>query len=317
MLCAGRPGPSFVLESRDFLTLDNLTPEELSEILDRGRAVKADPDLFATSLQGKQIALIFEKPSTRTRVSFEAAVTSQGGHAIVLRGDELQLGRGETIEDTGRVLSRYVDCIVIRTFGQDRLERLAEAASVPVVNALSDQEHPCQCLADLQTIQEKHGGLSERVLAYIGDGNNVAHALMLGGVMMGMEVRVATPPDYGPFPRVVDRCNEIGRATGGSVTVTNDPRSASKGAHVLYTDVWTSMGQEAENEVRLKALADFQVNQDLVDLASRDAIVMHCLPAHRGEEISAAVMDGPRSVVWDQAENRLHSQKALLTYLIR
>ena len=204
-----------MLESRDFLTLDDLTPEELSDILERARRAKTDPDLFRTSLLGKQVALIFEKPSTRTRVSFEAAVTSQGGHAIVLRGDELQLGRGETIEDTGRVLSRYVDGIVIRTFGQDRLERLAEAASVPVVNALSDQEHPCQALADLQTIQEKHGRLSELVLAYVGDGNNVAHALMFGGVMTGMEVRIACPPSYGPFPRVVDRCNEIGRSTGG------------------------------------------------------------------------------------------------------
>ena len=309
--------PNFVLESRDLLTLDNLTPEELSEILDRARAVKTDPDLFATSLQGKQIALIFEKPSTRTRVSFEAAVTSQGGHAIVLRGDELQLGRGETIEDTGRVLSRYVDCIVIRTFGQDRLERLAEAASVPVINALSDQEHPCQCLADLQTMQEKHGRLSDLTLAYIGDGNNVAHALMLGGVMMGMEVRVASPPSYDPFPRVVDRCNEIGRTTGGRVMVSDNPRYAARGAHVLYTDVWTSMGQEAENDQRLKALADFQLNEDLVALASRDAIVLHCLPAHRGEEISAEVLDGPQSVVLDQAENRLHAQKALMVWLAR
>ena len=306
-----------MLESRDLLTLDNLTPEELSEILDRARRAKTDPDLFTTTLQGKQVALVFEKPSTRTRVSFEAAVTSQGGHAIVLRGDELQLGRGETIEDTGRVLSRYVDGIVIRTFGQDRLERLAEAASVPVINALSDQEHPCQALADLQTIEEKLGQLSNLTLAYIGDGNNVAHALMFGGVMMGMEVRVASPPSYAPFPRVVDRCNEIGRTTGGRVMVSDNPRYAARGAHVLYTDVWTSMGQEAENAQRLEALADFQLNEDLVKLASRETIVMHCLPAHRGEEISAGVMDGPRSVVWDQAENRLHSQKALLTYLIR
>jgi ornithine carbamoyltransferase len=268
------------------------------------------------SLQGRQVALVFEKPSTRTRVSFETAVTSSGGHAIVLRGDELQLGRGETIEDTGRVLSRYVHAIVLRTFGQDRLERLAEAASVSVVNALSDQEHPCQALADLQTIREKKGRLAGLVLAYVGDGNNVAHSLMLGGVMSGMEVRVASPPTYGPFPRVVDRCNEIGKDTGGGIMVTDDPRAAAKGAHVLYTDVWTSMGQEAENAQRLEALAEYQLNQDLVDLASRESIVMHCLPAHRGEEITADVMDGPRSVVWDQAENRMHSQKALLAYLL-
>jgi ornithine carbamoyltransferase len=215
------------------------------------------------------------------------------------------------------VLSRYVDAIVIRTFGQDRLERLAEAATVPVINALSDQEHPCQAVADLQTILEKHGRLQGIVLTYIGDGNNVAHALMLGGVMMGMDVRVATPPSYEPFPRVVDRCTEIGRDTGGSLMVTNDPRVGAKGAHVLYTDVWTSMGQEAENQERRLALGDYQLNQDLVSLAARDAIVMHCLPAHRGEEITADVIDGPRSVVWDEAENRLHSQKALLTYFVR
>jgi ornithine carbamoyltransferase len=304
-------------ESRDLLTLDDLTSDELREVLDRARAVKFDPDLFSEALGGRQVALIFEKPSTRTRVSFEVAVTSQGGHAVVLRGDELQLGRGETIEDTGRVLSRYVDAIVIRTFGQDRLERLAEAASVPVVNALSDQEHPCQAVADLQTIVEKLGRSDGIVLTYVGDGNNVAHALMLGGVKMGMEVRVASPREFEPFPRIVERCAEIGGDTGGRVVVTNDPRAAAKGAHVLYADVWTSMGQEGENDDRKRALADFQLNHDLVNLSARDSIVMHCLPAHRGEEITAEVLDGPRSVVWEQAENRLHSQKALLTYLLR
>ncbi|MGH2753414.1 MAG: ornithine carbamoyltransferase [Actinomycetota bacterium] len=306
-----------MLDSRDFLSLVDLTPVDLDAVLDRARRAKEDPDIFSTALKGKQVALIFEKPSTRTRVSFEAAVTSQGGHAIVLRSDELQLGRGETIEDTGRVLSRYVDAIVVRTFGQDRLERLAEAASVPVVNALSDLEHPCQAVADLQTILEKHGRLQGIVLAYVGDGNNVAHALMLGGAMMGMEVRIAAPASYEPFPRVVDQCMQIGRDTGGSVTVTNDPRIVAKGAHVLYTDVWTSMGQEAENAERRRAFAEFQVNRDLVELATKDVIIMHCLPAHRGEEITAAAIDGPRSVVWDEAENRLHSQKALLTYLLQ
>ena len=315
--CASAWGQSCVLESRDLLSLVDLTPVDIDAILDRARRAKKDPDLFSTSLKGRQVALIFEKPSTRTRVSFEAAVTSQGGHAIVLRSDELQLGRGETIEDTGRVLSRYVDAIVVRTFGQDRLERLAEAASVPVVNALSDLEHPCQGLADLQTILEKHGRLEGIVLTYVGDGNNVAHALMLGGTMMGMEVRIAAPPSYEPFPRVVDQCRQIGADTGGIVTVTNDPRVAAKGANVLYTDVWTSMGQEAENDERKRALVEFQLNRDLVLLAAKDVIVMHCLPAHRGEEITADVIDGPRSVVWDEAENRLHSQKALLTYLLQ
>jgi ornithine carbamoyltransferase len=235
---------------------------------------------------------------------------------VVLRGDELQLGRGETIEDTGLVLGRFVDAVVIRTFGQDRLERLAEACPVPVVNALSDFSHPCQCLADLQTIVEKRGSLEGEMLAYVGDGNNVAHSLMFGGVKSGMEVRIACPPGYEPFPQVVDRCREIGAETGGRVVVTSEPKKAAEGAGILYTDVWTSMGQEAENEERRRSFEGFQVNQELIDLASDDVLVMHCLPAHRGEEISADAIDGPHSVVWDQAENRLHAQKALLAWLL-
>jgi ornithine carbamoyltransferase len=304
------------MKARDFLSIDDVTPGELTELIASARAVKKGPDAWKTELATKQVALIFEKPSTRTRVSFEAAVASMGGHAIVLRGDELQLGRGETIEDTGRVLARYVDAIVVRTFGQDRLERLAEAASVPVVNALSDYEHPCQCLADLLTVEEKHGDLKGRILAYVGDGNNVAHSLLLGGVKAGMEVRVACPVDFRPLPQVIERCEEIGAESGGSALVTDRPEEAAEGADVLYTDVWASMGQESESESRASVFEPYRVDAELVNRAATDAIVMHCLPAHRGEEISADVIDGPRSVVWDQAENRLHAQKALLAFLL-
>ncbi len=302
------------LSERDFLSIDDLSRAELQHLLDDAAAVKRDPAQWSSRLRDKQVALIFEKASTRTRVSFEVAVTSMGGHATVLRGDELQLERGETIEDTGRVLSRYVDAIVVRTYGQDRLERLADAASVPVVNALSDFSHPCQCLADLQTIREKKGELRGLSLAYLGDGNNVAHSLMFGGTKLGMDVRVACPPGYEPFPQVVERSVELADESGGTLAVTDDLEQAVAGADVLYTDVWVSMGQEESD--RRQALAPYQLGPSVVDLASDDVIVMHCLPAHRGEEITPDVMDGPRSVVWDQAENRLHAQKALLAWLL-
>jgi ornithine carbamoyltransferase len=305
-----------VAEERDFLSIDDLSPSELLKLLGDADAVKADTGSWADVIARKQVALIFEKPSTRTRVSFEVAVTSMGGDAVVLRGDELQLGRGETIEDTGRVLSRYVDAIVVRTFGQDRLERLADSSTVPVVNALSDFEHPCQCLADLQTLREKKGSLEGLAFAYIGDGNNVAHSLMFGGAKTGMDVRIATPPGYEPYPQVIERSVEIAAETGGKLTVTNVVAEAVTGAEVLYADVWTSMGQETESEKRREEFRRFQVNADMISKAHPDVIVMHCLPAHRGEEITADVMDGPRSVVWDQAENRLHSQRALLAWLL-
>ena len=301
---------------RDFLSIDDLAPEELWHLLDEADAVKKDPHAFASRLAGKQVALIFEKPSTRTRVSFEAAVSSMGGHPIVLRGDELQLGRGETIEDTGTVLSRYVDAIVVRTFGQDRLERLADSASVPVINALSDFSHPCQCLADLQTLREKKGDLASLALAYLGDGNNVAHSLMFGGIKLGMDIRIACPPGYEPYPQVVDRCREIAAETRARIVVTDVVAEAAVGADALYTDVWTSMGQEKESSERGELFARYQLNADVVSQAKDEVVVMHCLPAHRGEEITADVLDGPRSIVWDQAENRLHSQKALLAWLL-
>ena len=299
-----------------FLSIDDVTPDELRSLLDASAKVKQKPTTWVNRLQGKQVAMIFEKPSTRTRVSFEAAVSTMGGHAIVLRGDELQLGRGETIEDTGRVLSRYVDAIVVRTFGQDRLERLGDVASVPVINALSDFEHPCQALADLLTIQEQRGELAGVSVAYVGDGNNVAHSLMLAGAKLGMDIRVATPKGYEPFPQVIDRSQHLAAEIGGKITVGNVVAEAVSGASFIYTDVWASMGQESSADERKEAFEKFQVNADMLDMAASDALVLHCLPAHRGEEISTDVIDGPRSIVWDQAENRLHTQKALLDHLV-
>jgi ornithine carbamoyltransferase len=299
-----------------YLSVDDLSPKELGELLDLAADVKARPDAYEGRLAGRSIALIFEKPSTRTRVSFEVGVAQLGAHAVVLSASELQLGRGETIEDTGRVLTRYVDAIVLRTFEQERLEVLAGTADVPVVNALSDFEHPCQALADLLTLRERIGALDGRTLAYLGDGNNVAHSLLLGGAKAGMRVRVATPPGFEPIPQIVQRATEIAAETGGAVEVTNDPVEAARRADVLYTDVWASMGQEAEADERLLMFTSFQVTQALVDLAAEDVVVLHCLPAHRGQEITAEVLDGPRSAVWDQAENRLHTQKALLLRLL-
>lgn len=304
------------MSKRDFLSVDDLSIEELKDLLDRAAAVKDKPQKVASALAGKQVALIFEKPSTRTRVSFEVAVTSMGGHALVLRGDELQIGRGETVSDTGTVLSRFVDCIVIRTFGHDRLLELAEAASVPVVNALSDLSHPCQALADMQTIMEQKKDPAGMVLAYVGDGNNVSHSLMFAGTKLGMHVRVATPDGHQPDAVVTERCAQIAAETGGSVVVTTVVAEAVTGADVLYTDVWASMGQEAETEQRRSTFQRYSIDRTTLDLAAADAIVMHCLPAHRGEEISADAIDGPQSVVWDQAENRMHSQKALLAWLL-
>ncbi|HVM11027.1 MAG TPA: ornithine carbamoyltransferase [Actinomycetota bacterium] len=301
---------------RDFLSIDDLDRAELGQLLDLAAKVKAAPDDHAGRLTGKSVALIFEKPSTRTRVSFEVGVASLGAHPLALSSRELQLGRGETIEDTGRVLSRYVDCIVLRTFGQERLEQLAAAATIPVVNALSDYEHPCQILADLQTVRERRGDLAGATMTYLGDGNNVAHSLLLGGAMSGMHVRVATPPGYEPIPQVVERSEDLAKETGGSVTVSNDALAAAEGADILYTDVWASMGQEAESADRVLVFTPYRLDAEKVRLASDDVLVLHCLPAHRGEEITGEVIDGPHSVVWDQAENRLHAQKALLLWLL-
>ena len=302
--------------TRDFLSIDDLSNEELLALLELAANVKANRGEYANRLAGKSAALIFEKPSTRTRVSFEVACADLGIHPLALSGNDLQLGRGETIEDTGRVLARYVDVIVLRTFGQDRLTRLADAADVPVVNALSDYSHPCQALADLQTVRERKGSLAGLTLTYLGDGNNVTHSLLFAGAKTGMHVRVATPEGFEPLPDVVKRAEEIAGETGGSVRVTNDPDAACQGADVLYTDVWASMGQESESDVRAKIFPPYRIDAAAVARAAADCIVLHCLPAHRGDEITDDVIDGPHSAVWDQAENRLHAQKALLLWLL-
>jgi len=306
------------MTKRDYLSVDDLSTEELTGLLrDAAKMKKARADKYEDALGGAHVALIFEKPSTRTRVSMEVAVASLGGHSVVLRGDELQLGRGETIEDTGRVLSRYVDAIGVRTFGQERLEALATGATVPVVNLLSDQSHPCQVLADLLTIQEHvTEKLSGTSLAYIGDGNNVTHSLLVAGAKVGMDVRVASPVGYQPGADVVERARDIAAHTEGKVIVTDLVAEAAAGADVLYTDVWASMGQENESDDRANVFKGYRIDESVVAMASPDVKVLHCLPAHRGEEITAGVIDGPMSVVWDQAENRLHTQKALLVWLL-
>lgn len=302
------------MSERDFLSMTSITPDEMGMLLDRAAAMKTSRGP-SNVLAGKSIAMIFEKPSTRTRVSFEVGIAELGAHPLALSGAELQLGRGETIEDTGRVLARYVHGIVVRTFEQEKVVRLAAAADVPVVNALTDEEHPCQALADLLTIKERFGTLKGRTLAYVGDGNNVAHSLMLAGAMAGMNVVVASPAGYEPLDAIVKTAQNL--AVGGSgVQVTTDPAAAVSGADAVYTDVWASMGQEAEASARKKAFDGFMVDAALMAKAAPEAIALHCLPAHRGEEISADVLDGSQSAVWDQAENRLHVQKALLEWLL-
>jgi ornithine carbamoyltransferase len=302
--------------TRDYLSIDDVSGQELEQLLEDSTRLKADPTSAADALARTMVALIFEKPSTRTRVSFEVATASMGAYPVVLSSSELQLGRGETIEDTGRVLSRYVDAIVLRTFEQERLEVLAAAAEAPVINSLSDFEHPCQALADLLTIRERRGSLAGATLSYFGDGNNVTHSLLLGGAKSGMHVRVATPPGFEPIPQVVSRAREIAAGTGGSVELMTDPKRAAEDADVLYTDVWASMGQEAEADERALVFPAYQLNQQLVDVAHDDVVVLHCLPAHRGQEITDEVIDGPRSAVWDQAENRLHTAKAVLRWAL-
>ncbi|MBW3601605.1 MAG: ornithine carbamoyltransferase [Actinobacteria bacterium] len=300
---------------RHYLDVDALSAGELAGLLDLADVLKAGRGP-REDLAGRSVGMIFEKPSTRTRVSFQVAVAELGGHGVVLNAADLQLGRGETIEDTGRVLSRYLHALVVRTHAQSRLEALATTATVPVVNALSDAAHPCQALADLQTVRERAGGLAGLTLAYLGDGNNVAHSLLVAGATAGMRVVVASPPAYQPDAAVAERAAALAARTGGRVLVTADPLEAATGADVVYTDVWASMGQDDEREDRVAALRPYRVDADVMAAADDDAIVLHCLPAHRGEEIAAEVIDGPSSAVWDQAENRLHTQKALLLLLL-
>ena len=303
--------------TRHFLRDDDLSPAEQAEVLELAAELKKDP-FTRRPLDGPRgVAVIFDKNSTRTRFSFEVGIAQLGGHAVVVDSSTTQLGRDETLQDTAQVLSRYVDAIVWRTFGQDRLNAMASTATVPVVNALSDEFHPCQVLADLQTIAERKGSLPGLRLSYFGDGaNNMAHSLLLGGVTAGLHVTVAAPEGFAPDPSVVAAAEQRAAATGASVTVTADADKAAVDADVLVTDTWISMGQEDDGLDRVKPFRPFQVNARLMGLADPEAIVLHCLPAHRGDEITDEVMDGPASAVWDEAENRLHAQKALLVWLL-
>jgi ornithine carbamoyltransferase len=299
------------MAERDLLALRSLSAQEIRRLMDRAKARTP-----SRVLAGKSVGLFFEKASTRTRVSFEVAIAQLGGHPVFLPAQEIQLGRGETVADTARVLSRYLDALVIRTFGQDRVEEWARHATIPVINGLTDAHHPCQILADLLTIDEHKGRLSGIVVAYVGDGNNIAHSLLEGCAMTGMTCRVASPSGYQPDAEIVKWAELEARKSGGAVWIGEDPREAARGADVLYTDVWTSMGQEAETAARVTVFRPYQINADLLRLAKPDAIVMHCLPAHRGEEITQDVMEGPHSVIFNQAENRLHIQTAILEMLV-
>ncbi|MBV8180972.1 MAG: ornithine carbamoyltransferase [Mycobacterium sp.] len=303
--------------TRHFLRDDDLSPDEQAEVLALAVELKKDP-FSQRPLEGPRgVAVIFDKNSTRTRFSFEVGIAQLGGHAVVVDGHSTQLGREETLQDTAKVLSRYVDAIVWRTYGQARLAAMAETATVPIVNALSDQFHPCQVLADLQTVAERTGSLRGLKMSYFGDGNNnMAHSLMLGGVTAGIHVTIAAPDGFGPDQSVVAAAESRAADTGASMTVTADPAAAASGADVLVTDTWTSMGQEDDGLDRVRPFRPFQLNAGLLSLANSEAAVLHCLPAHRGHEITDDVIDGPHSAVWDEAENRLHAQKALLVWLL-
>ncbi|MDY8044698.1 ornithine carbamoyltransferase [Paenibacillus polymyxa] len=306
------------LKGRDFLELDDYSPEEIQYLIDLAIEIKHKHKNGETyqPLKGKTLGLIFEKSSTRTRVSFEVGMYQLGGHALFLSKNDIQLGRGEPISDMAQVMSRYLDGIMIRTFGHDNVVELARYASVPVINGLSDLAHPCQVLADYQTLYEQKGKLKGLKLAYIGDGNNMAHSLLIGGAKLGVHVSIASPVGYEPDPSVVAASREIAKQTGSEIVITQSSQEAVQDADAIYTDVWASMGFEEEQKERELAFADFQVNEELVKLAKPDYLFLHCLPAHRGEEVSAGVIDGPNSVIFDEAENRLHAQKALLVALM-
>jgi ornithine carbamoyltransferase len=301
---------------KDLISIHDLTAEQVAHLFDLAAAMKAKPHDYRGALAGKTLAMIFEKSSTRTRVSFEAGMFQLGGLAQFLSSRDIQIGRGEPISDTARVLSRYVNGIMARTFAHATVTDLAKYASVPVINGLTDLLHPCQALTDYFTMKEKFGKTKGLKLAYVGDGNNMAHSLMFGGPKVGADVAIATPAGYEPDPKVVVQATADAEAAGTRLLVTRSFDEAVTGAHVVYTDVWASMGQEAEQQKRVKDFAGWTVSNAMLALADKDAIFMHCLPAHRGEEVSAEVCDGPRSVIYDEAENRLHVQKAILATLM-
>lgn len=306
------------LKGKDLLSILDLTREDLEKIFHLAQALKAEyyaGKKIQDYLRGKTVALFFEKPSTRTRISFEVGVYQLGGYPLYLNAQEMQLKRGETIKDTAMVLERYVDGIMARVFSHNTLLELAEFARIPVINGLSDLEHPCQIISDYFTIIEKKG-FKKLKIVYLGDGNNVANSLILAGALLGMDVVCSSPKDFLPPKEIVEKAIDLARKYGGKVEIIDDPKEAVKDADVLYTDVWISMGQEEEREIRKKVFPPYQLNMNLVSLAKEDVIIMHCLPAHRGEEITDEVIDGPNSVVFDQAENRLHVQKAIMALII-
>lgn len=302
------------MAKRDFLRINDLSRAELERLIERAGQLKraAAAGRYEPTLAGKTLILIFEKSSTRTRVSFEVGIQQLGGRAVHLSANDCQLGRGEPLKDTARVLSRYADLIMIRTFAHANVEELARYAAVPVINGLTDTHHPCQILADLQTLAERDAGFTQRKIAWVGDGNNVAASWIEAAGVLGLDLHLATPAGYEPDPAVVEEA----RRRGGRVTVTRDPRAAAQDAWVLMTDVWTSMGQESEKAKRDEVFRPYQVNPELLARAASDAIVLHCLPAHRGEEITDEVIEGPHSAVFDEAENRIHAQKALMEMLL-
>ena len=305
------------MNATDFLSIKDFSPSEIEYLLTLGRQVKTHPTTYSDTLKRKTLALIFEKPSLRTRVSFDVGIQQLGGFSIYLSPAEINLGKRESVYDVAKNLERMVQGIMIRTFAHEIVDQLAEYASIPIINGLTDYSHPCQAMADYMTMWEAKGKLEGLKVAYVGDGNNVAHSLMFAGAQLGAHVWVATPKGYEPKGDALRWACERGRETGGTCTVTNDPREAVVGADVVYTDVWASMGQEAEKEKRHAIFAPFQVNMQLFGLAKKDAIFLHCLPAHRGDEVTDDVIDCPRSLVFQQAENRLHAQKAIMIELMK
>ncbi|MCU1286619.1 MAG: ornithine carbamoyltransferase [Acidobacteriales bacterium] len=308
--------PAAEVAHRDLISIQDLLPEEVRALLDLTALIKARPADFRGALSGKQVVMFFEKPSLRTRLTFEAGLSSLGGQAIFVDQTRSRLDERESLSDIARNLERWVDCVILRTFEHSTITGIAEHASIPVINALSDLEHPCQALADFFTLEEKFDDIAKVTLAYVGDGNNMSHSLMLLAASLGAKIRVATPKGYEPLAEVVAAAKKIAAKTGAKITITNDPVAAVTGADAIYTDVWASMGQEEEAQQRAQIFEPFQVDEELMSHAADHALFMHCLPAHRGDEVTDAVIDSPQSVVFDQAENRLHIQKAILLMLL-
>ena len=303
------------MKGRDFISINDFTSDEILKILEKARDIKTHPQNYRKTLEGKTLAMIFEKPSLRTRVTFETGMTQMGGHAIYLAPSDAQLGKRESVPDVARNLERWVDIIMARTFAHQTVVDLAKWANIPVINALSDYSHPCQAMADYLTIQEVYGSFKNRKIAYVGDGNNVANSLLFGAIKVGMNISIVTPEGFEPNKDVVEKSRADAKLNGVTISIVNDPKEGLKDSDVIYTDVWASMGQEAEAQERKKLFKDYQVNKRLMSLAKKEAIFMHCLPAHRGDEVTDEIADSDKSVIFQQAENRLHAQKAIMALI--